>query len=127
MPSKQLFIVRIALMAGVFTFAGITLYQRATGTPLAIESPLNVGAMRYVLWALVAASMFVTLLLQGQVQKVPFNKRGLLTLIGWSFGEGVALFGIIIHFMGGPVASLAIGIVGFVFSLLLLPVPREGR
>ena len=42
-------------------------------------------------------------------------------------GEGVALFGIILHFMGGPVASLAIGICGFVFALLLLPVPRESR
>mgnify|MGYP000455480423 CR=1 FL=1 len=127
MPSKQLFIVRIALMAGVFTFAGITLFQRAQGAPLAIESPLNVAAMRYVLWALVAASMFVTLVLQGQVQSVTPNRRGLLTLIGWSFGEGVALFGIILHFMGGPVTTLAIGIVGFVFALLLLPVPREGR
>jgi FtsH-binding integral membrane protein len=126
-PSKQLFIIRIALMAGVFTFAGITIFQRAQGTPLAIDSPLNVGMMRYVLWALVAASMLATLILQGQVQSVPHSKRGLLTLIGWSFGEGVALFGIILHFMGGPIASLAIGICGFVFALLLLPVPRESR
>jgi FtsH-binding integral membrane protein len=127
MPSKQLFIIRIALMAGVFTFAGITLLQRSQGTAMTIESPLNIGTMRYVLWALVAASMLVTLVLQGQVQSAPHNKRGLLTLIGWSFGEGVALFGIILHFIGGPVATLAIGVVGFVFSLLLLPVPRESR
>ena len=127
MPSKQLFIVRIALMAGVFTFAGITLFQRSQGTPLTVTSTLDVNAMRYVLWALVAASMLVTLLLQGKVQSAPFSKRGLLTLIGWSLGEGVALFGIILHFMGGPVATLAIGIVGFVFALLLLPVPRETR
>lgn len=127
MPSKQLFIIRIALMAGVFTFAGITLLQRAQGTAVVIDSGLNVGTMRYVLWALVAASMLVTLVLQGQVQSAPPARRGLLTLIGWSFGEGVALFGIILHFMGGPVATLAIGVVSFVFSLLLLPVPREGR
>lgn len=127
MPSKQLFIIRIALMAGVFTFAGITLLQRAQGTAVVIDSELNVGTMRYVLWALVAASMLVTLVLQGQVQSAPPARRGLLTLIGWSFGEGVALFGIILHFMGGPVATLAIGVVSFVFSLLLLPVPREGR
>lgn len=127
MPSKQLFIIRIALMAGVFTFAGITLFQRASGSPLTVTTPMDVGTMRYVLWALVAASMLVTLVLQGQVQSAPHNRRGLLTLIGWSFGEGVALFGIILHFMGGPVASLAIGVVGFVFSLLLLPVPRESR
>lgn len=127
MPSKQLFIIRIALMAGVFTFAGITIFQRAQGTPLAIDSPLNVGLMRYVLWALVAASMLVTLVLQGQVQSAAHNKRGVLTLIGWTFGEGVAIFGIILHFIGGPVATLAIGVVGFVFALMLLPVPRESR
>jgi FtsH-binding integral membrane protein len=127
MPSKQLFIIRIALMAGVFTFAGITLFQRASGAPMTVATPFDVGMMRYVLWALVAASMFVTLILQGQVQSAAHTKRGLITLIGWSFGEGVALFGIILHFMGGPVASLAIGICGFVFALLLLPVPRESR
>lgn len=127
MPSKQLFIIRIALMAGVFTFAGITLLQRSQGTAVAIDSGLDVGMMRYILWALVPASMLVTLVLQGQVQSAPPARRGLLTLIGWSFGEGVALFGIILHFMGGPVATLALGVVGFVFSLLLLPVPREGR
>ncbi len=127
MPSKQLFIIRIALMAGVFTFAGITIFQRASGSPLTVSTPLDVGTMRYVLWALVAASMLVTLVLQGQVQSAAHNRRGLLTLIAWSVGEGVALFGIILHFMGGPVASLAIGVVGFVFSLLLLPVPRESR
>lgn len=127
MPSKQLFIIRVALMAGVFTFAGITLFQRSQGTAMAMDTPLAAHTMRYVLWALVAASMVVTLGLQGKVQLAPPAKRGLLTLIGWSFGEGVALFGIILHFMGGPVASLAIGVVGFVFSLLLLPVPRDGR
>lgn len=127
MPSKQLFIIRIALMAGVFTFAGLTMYQVAQGTPLAIGTPLAANSMRYVLWALVAASMIVTLILQSQVQSVPHHKRGVLTLIGWTFGEGVALFGIILHYMGGPMTSLAIGVCGFVFSLLLLPVPRGGR
>ncbi len=127
MPSKQLFIVRVALMAGVFTFAGITLLQRSQGTTMAMDTPLAANSMRYVLWAFVAASMLVTLVLQGQVQSAPPAKRGLLTLIGWSFGESVALIGVLLHYMGGPITSLAIGIVGFVFSLLLLPVPRDGR
>ncbi len=126
MPSKQLFIIRIALMVGVFTFAGIALFQRSQGN-VAVESELNVQSMRYVLWSLVAVSMLVTLVLQGKVQSVSLGRRGPLTLIGWSFGEGVALFGTTLHFIGGPVTTLAIGVIGFVFALLLLPVPQDGR
>lgn len=127
MPSKQLFIVRIALMAGVFTFAGIALYQRATNTTAPPVAELPVEALRYVLWVLVGASALAALFLKSRVEAAPYSKKALFTLIGWSFGEGVALLGIILHYLGGPMTSLALGMLAFVFSLLLLPVPRERR
>ena len=37
MPSKQLFIVRIALISGVLMFAGLTLFQRRAGMPVPEE------------------------------------------------------------------------------------------
>lgn len=127
MPSKQLFIVRIALMTGVFMFAGIALYQRATSTAAPPVVDLPVEALRYALWVLVGASALATLFLKPRVEAAPYGKKALFTLIGWSFGEGVALLGIILHYFGGPMTSLALGMLAFVFALLLLPVPRERR
>lgn len=127
MPSKQLFIVRVALMAGVFMFAGIALYQRATNTTTPQMVDVPVEALRYVLWVLVGASALASLFLKPRVEAAPYGQKALLTLIGWSFGEGVALLGTILHYLGGPVSSLALGILAFVFALLILPVPRERR
>ena len=127
MPSKQLFIVRIALMAGVFMFAGIALYQRATSTaaPMLVELPIEL--LRYLLWVLVGASALASLFLRPRVEVAPYQRKALMTLIGWSFGEGVALLGIVLHYAGGPVTSLALGMLAFVFALLVLPVPSERR
>lgn len=127
MPSKQLFIVRIALMAGVFMFAGIALYQRSTNTAAPPVVQLPVETLRYVLWVLVGASTLASLYLKPRVEAAPYSKKALFTLVGWSFGEGVALLGIILHYLGGPMSSLALGMLAFVFALLVLPVPRERR
>lgn len=127
MPSKQLFVIRIALMTGVFLFAGIVLYQRMNGvgptSPLLDGMPLE--TMRYAFWVLVGASALTTLFLRPRIEAAPFPRKALPTLVGWSFGEGVALFGTVIHYAGGPQSTLALGLLTFIFALLLLPVPRE--
>jgi FtsH-binding integral membrane protein len=124
MPSKHLFIVRIGLIGGVFAFAGIALYQRMQGVvPPGIAESFPLEALRYVLWIVVALSAMATLFLRTRVESAPPAQRGLLTLVGWTFGEGAALLGVVLHFAGGPVTSLALGIIAFVFALLMLPVP----
>jgi FtsH-binding integral membrane protein len=124
MPSKQLFIIRIGLIAGVFAFAGVALYQRMQGAiPAGFPERLPLDTLRYVLWALVAASGLSTLFLRTRIESSPPARRGLLTIVGWTFGEGVALFGVILHYGGGAVTSLALGLLAFVFALVLLPVP----
>jgi len=123
MPSRQLFIIRIALMTGVLMFAALTLYQRSSGT--AMDPNPAVPAMRYVLWVVIGVSALVTLFLRPRVEGGELSKRGLWALIGWSVGEAAALLGTVIHFVGGPVSSLALGVLAFVFALMLLPVPRE--
>lgn len=125
MPSKQLFLVRMGLAAGVFTFAGIALYQRSMGTANPIALPID--TLRYVLWVLIGASALAAVFLRPKVEVAAPAQKGLLTLIGWSFGEGVALFGIVLHYAGGPVSLLALGLLAFVFALLMLPVPSERR
>lgn len=128
MPSKQLYIIRIALMTGVFMFAGLVLYQRRDPTvaPGFVQG-IPLEAMRYVLWVLVGASALTALVLRPRIETAPPQRQALMTLIGWSFGEGVALLGIVMHFAGAPIASLSLGILAFVFALMLLPVPRSRR
>lgn len=124
MPSRQLFIVRVGLIAGVFGFAGIALYQRSQGgAPTGISGTLPLDALRYVVWVLVAASALVSLFLRSRIETAAPTQRGMYTIIGWAFGEGVALFGVVLHFIGGPVTSLALGLLAFIFALLMLPVP----
>ena len=127
MPSKHLFIIRVSLIVGVFLFAGVSAWLRASGTAptLALTEPVSLSTARYVLWALIAASTAGALFLRTRVETAPPQQRKILTLIGWMLGEGVALFGVTIYFVGGPVTSLAIGLLAFVFALMILPVPRE--
>ena len=127
MPSKNLFIIRIALITGVFLFAGVSAMQRANGTApaVALTESMPLSTMRYLLWALIAASAAGALFLRTRVETAQPQQRKTLTLIGWMLGEGVALYGIVIYYVGGPVTSVALGLLAFVFALMILPVPRE--
>lgn len=126
MPSKQLFMVRIALISGVLMFAGLTLFQRRAGMPVP-DDTLRIEMLRYVLWVLAGTAALVAVFLKPKVESATGSRRSLFTLIGWSVGEGAALLGIILHFLGGPVTSLSLGILAFAFTLLMLPVPRDRR
>lgn len=128
MPSKHLFIVRIGLIGGVFAFAAIAIYQRMQGiVPPGLSAGLPLETLRYVLWIVVAASALATMFLRTRVESAAPAQRGIYTLVGWTFGEGVALLGIVLHFSGGAITSLALGIVAFIFALLMLPVPQTQR
>lgn len=127
MPNKQLFLIRIGLLTGVLLFAGIAVSQRAGSGPPQGLAALPLEAMRYVLWVGVGATALVALFLRARVEAASPPQKATLTLVGWSVGEAVALLGIIVHFAGGEVTTLALGILAFVVALMLLPVPREQR
>lgn len=127
MPSRHLFIIRIALFAGVATFAALVLYQRSQGIEtLGAGEPAIVNTMRYALWALAGSAVAAALFLRSRVEAASPAQRGGMTVIGWALGEGVALFGVVLHFIGGPISALAIGVLTFVVVLILLPVPPAG-
>lgn len=124
MQLSQLFIIRIGLMAGVFLFAAITVYRRSTGDDSMPVDAGNLEVLRYLLWAAVAVTAVTMLILKPRVEAAEPKKKGQLIIIGWAVGEGAALLGTVIHFAGGPFASLAIGLLAFVYALILLPIPR---
>lgn len=126
MPLKQLFLIRIALVTGVALFAALAAYQRSQGTLVAealTSGPL--ANLRYVLWALAAGAVAAALFIKPKLEAARPAQRGSYLVIGWAFGEGVALFGTVQHFIGGPVSTMAIGLLTFVVVLLLLPIPRD--
>lgn len=133
-PSRHLLIIRIALMTGVATFAGIVAWQRANGNMLAqrVGSELPMDGLRIALWALAVVAVMSALWLRTRIGGArgasasptsPASPAS-MTIIGWSFGEGVALFGIMQHYLGAPLTTMAVGLLTFVVVLITLPVPR---
>lgn len=127
-PSRALYIIRIAIVMGVAAFAAGIAWQRS-------RAPLGAGGlatfphetMRLVLWGLAAACVLAALFLRSRMEDSVPARRRMMTIIGWSFGEGVALLGIVLHYVGAAASTMALGILAFVVTLLLLPVPRESR
>lgn len=127
MPNKQLFVVRIGLLTGVLLFAGIAMSQRRGGAVPEAMAHIPVETLRYVLWVGVGVAILAALFLRSRVETAAPQRKAMITLTGWSIGEGVALLGIILHFAGGDISTLALGLLAFVAALMLLPVPRERR
>ena len=127
MPAKRLFIIRIALMTGVFMFAGFAMYQRGQAAPPTFGEELPLAMLQYLLWILAGLSTLAALYLRPRVDAAPPQRRAMMTLVGWSFGEGVALFGIVLHFIGASIVALSLGLLAFIIALMLLPVPPESR
>lgn len=126
MPSRHLFIIRIALLSGVAVFAGLVVYQRSAGmATLGAGDGSVLGTLRYALWALAGTAAAAALFLRSRIESATPAQRGMMTVVGWALAEGVALFGIMHHYLGGPISTLALGILTFVLVLVLLPVPRD--
>ncbi len=135
-PSRHLLIIRIALMTGVATFAGIVAWQRANGNLIAqrVGTELPMDGLRIALWVLAVVAVLSALWLRTRIAgargsappSTPASAASpaSMTIIGWSFGEGVALFGIMQHYLGAPLTTMAVGLLAFVVVLITLPVPR---
>ncbi len=130
MRAKQLFIIRVALVAGVGAFAALAAFQRArmgtvTFDLIASERPVPLDYLRYILWGLAGAAVAAALFLRTRIEVASPAQRGAMLVVGWALGEGVALFGTVQHFIGAPLVTMAIGLLTFVVVLILLPIPPE--
>jgi L-lactate permease len=123
MSARNLFIVRIMLMVGVAGFTAGVLVARSR-SPDGFAGVLPLVPLRYALWALAVAAAGAALFIKSRMESADPDKRPLMTLIGWSFGEGVACFGIVLFFAGADVSTLALGLLTFAFTLIVLPGPR---
>ena len=130
MRAKQLFIIRIALVAGVGAFAALSAVQRARIGGISFdlmtsERPVPLESLRYALWGLAGMAVAGALFLRTRIDVAPPAQRGAILVVGWALGEGVALFGTVQYFAGAPLVTMAVGLLTFVVVLLLLPIPAE--
>jgi hypothetical protein len=127
MPHRNLFIIRIALMTGVFLFAAIAFFGPRFGVAPAVTLGDSAGAMRYVLWGFVAIAVMGSTLLKSRIGAVAPPKQASYLIIGWALGEAAALCGIVLYLGSGSTASMGLGLMAFVFTLVMLPIPRPSR
>ena len=127
---KQIFIIRIALLFGVAMFAGLTVFMRASGNLPAPDAATleRLVDMRYAVWALAAFAVVWALIWKGRAESA--MTEGAVSkamVIGWAPGEATAIFGTVTHFIGGPVATMAFGLLAFIVVLLVLRIPTTSR
>ncbi len=123
---KQLFIIRIALLFGVGMFAALTVYMRTSGNlPDADAAGLEkVAVLRYAVWGLAAFSVLWALFWKTRAESAQ-TEQGVsqAMIVGWAPGEATALMGTATYFVGGPIATMAFGLLAFVVVLLVLRIP----
>ena len=123
---KQVFIIRIALIFGVAMFAGLTTWLRTTGNmPEADAAALEkVTILRYAVWGLSAFSLAWALFWKARAESAQTERAvSQAMIIGWAPGEATALMGTATYFVGGPVATMAFGLLAFVVVLLIVRIP----
>lgn len=127
MPYRNLLIIRIALMTGVFLFAGIAYFGPRFGMAPVLGLGDALRPLGYALWAFLALAVGGALLLRTKLEGATPDRLSQYLIIGWALGESAALMGIILYMGGGGIGPLSIGLMGFVSTLVLLPIPRPRR
>lgn len=127
MPYRNLFIIRIALMTGVFLFAGIAYFGPRFGMAPALGLGESLEALRYALWGFLAIAVGGALLLRTKLEGAAPDRLSQYLIIGWALGESAALMGIVLYMGGAGLGPLSLGLMGFVSTLVLLPIPRPRR
>ncbi|MBK6486635.1 MAG: hypothetical protein IPF98_07170 [Gemmatimonadetes bacterium] len=118
-------LIRLALLAGVLMFGGVTWYIRREGAgpgldPESLRTLLWVGRGTWILSMATCVSLF------GMIRNARSQARiGALSLVGWAAGEAVAMVGGVIWFLTGITQWYSAGLVYLVLTFLAFPARRE--
>ncbi|MBA3853773.1 MAG: hypothetical protein C0503_05110 [Gemmatimonas sp.] len=127
MPTRNLFIIRIALMTGVFMFAGIAYFGPRFGMAPSFELGDAGDSLRWVARVFFVIAVTVALAIRPKLEIAKPDKLAQYLIIGWAVGEAAALMGIVTYMGGGGLAPFSLGLMAFVFTLVMLPIPRARR
>jgi len=127
---RKLFVIRIAFIMGVATFAAITVFLRTQGKlpEPGPEQLAGVEQVRYMMWGFSAFAVVLALLMRTRTESAMTEAQmNSALIVGWAGGEGAALGSIVALFIGGSVATMAVGILAFIVVLLILRIPSPPR
>lgn len=127
MPTRNLFVIRIGLMAGVFMFAGIGYFGPQFGVVPQFDVGEAAGSLRWIARGFFAMAVAVAVVLRPKIESAPPDRLAQYLIGGWAVGQAAALMGVVMYMAGGGIAPLSLGLMAFVFTLVLLPIPRPRR
>jgi hypothetical protein len=118
----QLALVRIAMLAGVLAFGGVTWVLRRGAPPAVIPTPRALDYARLGVWGITIAVVLVVRMRLDRITDPA--RRATLSIVGWAAGELSALFGAVHYFLTGDPRWYLIGILLLLVAFLLIPLRR---
>ena len=84
--------------------------------------------MRFGVWGRSAPAVAWAFLWKARAESAMSEQGAASSMIlAWAPGEGAAILGVVTHFLGGPIATMAFGILAFIVVLLIARIPTPSR
>jgi Mn2+/Fe2+ NRAMP family transporter len=124
-PAITLFIIRLAIVAAVMLFAGVTWYVRSQA-----PQGTDPSAAAELAWPILGVQAVMALGLIGFSwmlrRSAPDRGRvATFSILGWGMGEAAAFAGLIFWFITGSTERLGFGLLVFAAALLLFRIPPD--
>lgn len=117
-------LIRIALVAGVLMFGGLTLFIHRQGswTPMAEGDIDTLRIAGFVIWGIAVGGM---ILLRGKAgREIDRSRYATLSIVGWALGEAPALFGGVYYFLTANAVWYINGLLLLIASFVIFPIRR---
>jgi hypothetical protein len=116
---RTLGVIRVALLAGVLAFGGVTWLMRRRGAASAPADVAPLRVMLIVMWTIAVSGIVTFRVLFGRAHDAA--RRAQLSIFGWAAGELPALIGGVYYFMTGDAAWYAAGVLLLVAAFVVFP------
>ena len=122
-PAQAYLAIRIAMMSGLLLFGGVTwfLHQRPEWIPADDELAGRFTMFGQVLWGLATAAL-VLLFFQHRKTESPV-KASTLSIVAWSVGEALAIFGAVHFYLTGVSTWYVSGLIGMSITFVAFKPP----
>jgi len=119
----NLFLIRASFLTAVLVFGAVTYYVHSGAPPTFTTDRQTITWIVLGAWGVITASLIVT----GRLYKNADTRarRASLAIIGWGLGEMAALLGGVHYFLTGSPQRYGYGLIIFVISLVMFPIPQD--
>lgn len=119
-PARTLQLVRSAISVAVLLFIAVAAQVRK-------PPPFPRTEVAYAAVAVAVLALGAIFVFRRQYAAATTRaQRATYCIIGWAMGEGPALIGVVSYFLGNSFTTAVPGLLVFVTSLALFPIPEDG-